>query len=142
MKPTVLAWVVVASLLPTSAAWAGPKDDHSKKHGRHEADHDNDADFDRHDGPCFFQPRDIRIVREYYVPQYRGLPPGQAKKLYRTGHLSPGWERKMQPIPVVVEQELIPLPNGYRRGVIDGYVVVYSPRTQVVVDVVALFGSH
>ena len=64
------------------------------------------------------------------------------KKLYRTGHLPPGWERKMEPLPLVVERQLVPLPGGYRRGVIDGYAVVYSPRTRVIIDVTALFGPR
>jgi hypothetical protein len=46
----------------------------------------------------------------------------------------------MEPLPVVVERELEPLPPGYRRGYIDGSVVVYSPQTQVMIDVVAVFG--
>src|SRR5439155_6537377 len=40
----------------------------------------------------------------------------------------------LEPIPVVVERQLVVLPRGYRRGVIDGYAVVYNPRTQVIVD--------
>ena len=67
------------------------------------------------------------------------LPPGLAKKFARTGHLPPGWERKMEPLPVAVERDLVVLPPGYRRGYIDGSIVVYVPRTQVVIDVVPLF---
>jgi hypothetical protein len=46
----------------------------------------------------------------------------------------------VQPFPVVVERQLMVLPPAYRRGVIDGYVIVYDPRTEILVDVVALFG--
>jgi hypothetical protein len=56
------------------------------------------------------------VITEYYAPRYRSLAPGLQKKLYRTGHLPPGWERRMQPMPVVVEQQLVPVPQGYRRG--------------------------
>jgi hypothetical protein len=91
----------------------------------------------RHDD-CYFQPQDIRIIREYYEPRYRALPPGLAKKYYRTGHLPPGWQKKMAPLPVALERRLFVLPSGYRRGYVDGSVVVYSPRTQVVIDVVTL----
>lgn len=95
---------------------------------------------DHHDGAgCYFSPHDVHIIREYYEPRYRPLPPGLAKKYYRTGHLPPGWQKKLQPIPVVVDRRLAPLPYGYRRGYVDGAVVVYSPRTQIVVDVVTLF---
>jgi hypothetical protein len=91
---------------------------------------------------CYFDPHAVTVIREYYAPQYRSLPPGLAKKFYRTGHLPPGWQKKMEPFPTVVERELIVLPRDYRRGVIDGYAVVYNPRTQVIVDVIAMFGGR
>jgi hypothetical protein len=34
---------------------------------------------------------------------------------------------------------LAPLPRGYGRGVIDGHAVIYNTRTNLVVDVAALF---
>jgi hypothetical protein len=89
---------------------------------------------------CYLQPHDVRIVREYYEPRYRSLPPGLAKKQARTGELPPGWAKKIQPLPVVVERQLVVLPPDYRRGYIDGSIVVYSPRTHVVVDVATVFG--
>jgi hypothetical protein len=46
----------------------------------------------------------------------------------------------MQQMPVTVERQLVPLPSGNSRGYIDGYAVVYSSRTQVVVDIVVVFG--
>ena len=39
-----------------------------------------------------------------------------------------------------LERQLAPVPSGYSRGYIDGYAVVYSPRTQIVIDFVAVFG--
>ena len=45
----------------------------------------------------------------------------------------------MQALPVAIERELVVLPPGYRRGYIDGSVVVYSPKTSVMIHVVALF---
>jgi len=68
------------------------------------------------------------------------LPPGLAKKYDRTGQLPPGWQQKLRPFPVAVEQQLVVLPPEYRRGIIDGYAVVYNPRTQIIVDVAAVFG--
>ena len=38
-----------------------------------------------------------------------------------------------------VERRLIPLPPDYRRGYIDGSVVVYVPRTEVLIDVFPVF---
>ena len=45
----------------------------------------------------------------------------------------------MEPFPVVVERELVVLPSGYRRGVLDGHAVIYNPRTHVIIDVAVLF---
>jgi len=123
--------VAVIALASAVTATADPKHWHDgdDKHGK------------KHDeGSCYFRHEDVRVIREYYEPMYRPLPPGLAKKYYRTGHLPPGWQKKMEPLPVVVERELEPLPTGYQRGYIDGSVVVYSPQTQVMVDVVAVFG--
>jgi hypothetical protein len=53
--------------------------------------------------------------------------------------LPPGWQKKMEPFPVEFERRLARLPDGYRRGVIDGHAVIYLPGTSVVVDVAALF---
>jgi hypothetical protein len=121
--------VALLSLIPATRAAADPKHWHEdSKHGQK-----------HHDESCYFRREDARVIREYYEPRYRSLPPGIAKKYYRTGHLPPGWEKKMEPLPVVVERELMPLPPGYRRGYIDGAVVVYSPATRVMIDVMALF---
>lgn len=134
---------LTVSLLFGNPALAKPKHwhDDNKHWNKHWQGRDDD-DRDRHvNASCYFQPHDIRIVREYYEPRYRALPPGLAKKYYRTGHLPPGWQKKVEPLPVEVERRLVVLPAGYRRGYIDGSVVVYSPRTQMVIDVVTLFGS-
>jgi len=109
---------------------------HAPKHAKHHDD--DDRDFDHHADGCYFGPGDVRVIREYYAPRYRALPPGLQKKYQRTGHLPPGWQKKLEPLPVVVERRLIVLPPQYRRGVMDGYVVVYEPRTQVIIDIVAV----
>jgi hypothetical protein len=87
------------------------------------------------DGAHYFAPDDVRILRDYYGPRYRGLPPGLQKKLCRTGRLPPGWERKLRPFPVRLERRFVELPPYYRRGFLDGYAVVYDPRTRVIVDI-------
>jgi hypothetical protein len=86
-----------------------------------------------------FTSRDIGIIRQHYAPRYRRLPPGLQKKYARTGQLPPGWQKKIAPFPIVVERELVGLPSGYRRGVLDGHAVIYNPRTQVIIDVAMLF---
>ena len=138
MRP--LLFMILASALLTSPAWSKhwhDDDKHWEKHGKQDVD---DRDYDHRANGCHFQPHEVRVITEYYAPRYRRLPPGLQKKLYRTGQLPPGWQKKMEPLPVVVERQLVPVPTGYQRGFIDGYVVMYQPRTQVIVDVVAVFG--
>jgi hypothetical protein len=93
----------------------------------------------RGDVRIVFSGGDSRIVREYYAPRYRRLPPGLRKKYSRTGHLPPGWQRKMQPLPWAVERRLGVLPRDYRRGVIDDHAVIYAPRTGIIIDATVLF---
>jgi hypothetical protein len=98
--------------------------------------HEDEGHWNKH--RCYFQPAEVQIIREYYEPRDRRLPPGLAKKFYRTGHLPPGWQKKMEPLPVAVERRLVVLPPDYRRGYIDGSVLVYSPHTQIIVDAVVV----
>ena len=81
-------------------------------------------------------PREIKVIRSHYAPQYRNLPPGLQKKVARGGALPPGWQKKMQPFPPSVDRALIPLPNGYSRGVFEGHAVIYNHG--VVVDIFAI----
>lgn len=82
--------------------------------------------------------RDVIVVREHYAPRYRKLPKGLRKKYAKHGQLPPGWQKKMEPLPVVIEREMVVLPAGYRRGVIDGHAVICNSRG-VIIDVAVLF---
>ena len=86
-----------------------------------------------------FSTEDVRVIREYYAPRYRSLPPGLQKKYARTGQLPPGWQKKMQPLDPVVERRLVALPAGYRRGIVDGRAVIYDERTHVMIDMAVVF---
>ena len=86
-----------------------------------------------------FGTHDAQIIREYYAPQYRNLPPGLQKKLARTGQLPPGWQKRFEPFPVAIERQLVALPAGYRRGVVDGHAVIFDNRTHVILDLAVLF---
>ena len=86
-----------------------------------------------------FGRQETQIIREYYAPRYRNLPPGLQKKLARTGQLPPGWQKRFEPFPVAIERQLVALPAGYRRGVVDGHAVIFDDRTHVMVDVAVLF---
>ena len=81
---------------------------------------------------------DVRLVRDYYRPRTRTLPPGLQRRYLRTGQLPPGWAKRVQPIPRHLGRQLIRLPRGYRRGVVDGRAIVYGPGG-LVVDVAVLF---
>jgi hypothetical protein len=105
--------------------------DHGKKHWK------DDEKHDRAYGAFYYRDDDIRIIYDYYHPRH--LPPGLQKKLYRTGRLPPGWEKKIRPFPVVIERRLPPLCVGCARGYIDGYAIVYQPRSRVIIDVHAVF---
>ena len=139
MKP--LMCVIVAGLLFSSTVQSAESADgrqKGKKHSKYErVDGENrDTGVAVH---VVFSPREVRVIREYYAPRYRNLPPGLQKKLARTGQLPPGWRKKMEPFPVGVERQLVVLPSGYQRGVIDGHAVIYNPRTQVIIAVAVLF---
>jgi hypothetical protein len=86
-----------------------------------------------------FSTNDVRVIREYYAPRYRALPPGLQKKYARTGQLPPGWQKKLQPFDPDVERHLVALPAGYRRGMVDGRAVIMDDRTHVVVDMAVVF---
>jgi len=86
-----------------------------------------------------FGTQEARLIREHYAPRYQHLPPGLQKKLVRTGQLPPGWQKKFEPFPAVLERQLIALPAGYRRGVVDGHAVIFDDRTHVILDVAVLF---
>ena len=143
MRLLISAMLMTVFLAGPAAAKQHWHDDkgHWNKHWKH-ADDDDDREYDHRAGVCYFPPADVRVISEYYAPRYQRLPPGLAKKLARTGHLPPGWEKRIEPLPIVVERQLIALPEGYRRGIIDGQAVIYLPRTQVVIDVAGLFGPR
>lgn len=138
----LLHGLMLSGLLLSGPAWGKhwhEDDDHWRRHEEHE---EHDRDYDRPSRGCYFAPHDVEVISRYYAPRYHSLPPGLAKKYYRTGRLPPGWESRLEPLPVVVERELVPLPYGYRRGLLDGLAVIYSPRTGVIVDATAVFGGR
>lgn len=133
----VLAMSVVALLLG-GAVLTADKDGKGKKHksAAHATVHETSgSSVHVH---VAFGAREVEVLRTHYAPQVRSLPPGLAKKYARTGQLPPGWQKKMQPIPVAVERELVVLPAGYRRGVIEGHAVIYNSKGMII-DVAVLF---
>jgi hypothetical protein len=111
---------------------------HSQKPKSHESAED-DADGGRVIVHVQFSIGEKRVIREYYAPRYRSLPPGLQKKVARGGQLPPGWQKKLRPFPADVERRLAPLPHECGRGVIDGHAVIYDTRSHTVIDVALLF---
>lgn len=131
-----LLCVLTAGLLLGSVVPAAAGDDDDRRWRR------RDGRIDRYDVRgdvhVVFSRGDVRVIRDHYRPRYRRLPPGLQKRYARTGQLPPGWARRVEPFPVVVERRLGRLPRGYRRGVYDGHAVIYSPRG-VVIDATVIF---
>ena len=133
----LLSIVVVAFLVPAAPVAGVPAS--AKQKGKKQAKYEHVEPVRTTSIHVVFSTHDLRVIRQHYEPRYRNLPPGLRKKYARTGQLPPGWQKKMEPFPVVVERELVVLPSGYRRGVIDGNAVIYNPHTHVIVDVAVLF---
>ena len=130
----VAGWMIFS---PQAIKAKDHDDDHGRKHWRDDDDEDRDR-HRRYSDHCFREEH-LRVIRDYY--HERELPPGLAKKYYRTGQLPSGWDRRVQPFPYEVERTLPPVPVGYARGYVDGYAVVYQPRTHFVIDFHAVFGN-
>jgi hypothetical protein len=79
MKTTPLIFAIVSSFLFSAPAWAKhwhEDGDHWKTHSKtHEARDDDDREVDHRAESCYFEPRDVRVMSEYYAPRYRRLPP-------------------------------------------------------------------
>jgi hypothetical protein len=134
----VLAGVLLGSVGFVDRAEADDRDrDRKEWKGRRGHDRDRrDYRFARRDR--YFVEREVHVIREYYRPRHRVLPRGVHHRYYRTGYLPHGWAKRIRPMPVYVERELIVLPHGYHRGIIDGHAVVYNSRG-LIIDVAVLF---
>jgi len=126
-----VAWLILAGVLlaaaPTMAS-ADPGDRHGRKEWK--------RDRDRHDRR-YFGSRDVVVIREYYRPHYRPLP-GARHRYYRSGYLPRGWHRRIRPMPAYIERDLVVLPRGDRRGILDGHAVVFDARG-LIIDIAVLF---
>ena len=88
-----------------------------------------------------------RIIREWFSVKQNldGLPPGLAKReqlppglqrqLERNGELPPGLQKKVQPLPPALEIKLPRVPDGCRRVVISGNVILLEIQTARIVDI-------
>jgi hypothetical protein len=137
----LLAIVPLAAFSNAAAFFDQGHHGRGKQKGRnHDDDHDEDGAPSHAKGHVrYFRPDDRVILSQYYPVQ--SLPPGLRKKYARTGTLPPGWQKRVQPLPVAVVEQLPPPPPNCERGYVDGYAVVYDRRTRVVLDTVDLIGA-
>jgi hypothetical protein len=133
----------LAGWMAAPRGWAGDHDDHGGE-GHGGEGHGRDGDRrggDGRDGEWrHYRREDYERLARYYDGR-RDLPPGMRRRLYRTGHLPPGWEGRMRPLPPEMMTALPPAPPYCRRGYLDGYAVVIDPRTRVVLDAVDMVGA-
>jgi hypothetical protein len=95
-----------------------------------------------------FGKEEVRIIREWFSSpaNLNGLPPGLAKReqlppglqrqLARNGTLPPGLQKKVQPLPRDLEIKLPRLPDGRRRIIVAGNVILLEERTALIVDII------
>lgn len=140
MPATVYLMLLTLSIGGAPAAKHWHDDGDRETHWQHPDDAD-DRDVDVGAERCLFEPNDLRVLTSYYT-QRRSVPPGSPTKLYRKAHLAPASQRLIEPLPLLVEVRMAPLPRRYRRGVIDGYAIIYEPATQTIMDVALVSESH
>jgi Ni/Co efflux regulator RcnB len=128
---TVMLALMVGGSVFASQAEAGDRRHHRSKHSRGVVVYES-----RHGG--YYRPRDVVVIRDYYRPYYRPVAVDVNRYYYRGGYLPPGWHRRIRPVPVYLEPQLVVVPRGYQRGIIDGRAVVYNDRG-FLLDVAMLF---
>lgn len=135
-----LICVMLAGVLLGGATFgAAEAEARGPKHKRRYGYDDRHDDRGRHRRYVrrYFSDREIYLVREYYRPRYRYAPPGRVR-YHRSAYLPTGWHRRMRAYPVYVDRDVIVLPHGYRRGIIDGHAVIYNSRG-LILDLAVLF---
>lgn len=143
MKPSLLLKSTLIALLSgfltlSYAQGQGQGKGHGKGHGNPH-DEDNAGQPGGKHGP-YFRDSDVGVLKQYYSGP-TNLPPGLRKKYYRTGTLPPGWQKRFQPMPPQLVQQLPPIPAYCERGYIDGYAVVYNKQTRVIMDSIDIIGA-
>jgi hypothetical protein len=135
--PTILS---IAATSQSVAFFNHDHEGHGKqKHGKHGGDEEDELPNRGQGHVRYFRPEDRIILSRYYPVET--LPPGLRKKYARTGSLPPGWQKRVQPLPAVVLEQLPALPPNCERGYADGYAVVYDRTTRVILDSVDLIGA-
>ena len=147
---------VRTALLIAMALVAEVTDINAQGRGRGKGKPSDAAQYDRDDQSTVsihvsIGRNDERIIRQWFSQpaNLKGLPPGLAKKehlppglqkhLARNGQLPPGLQKKVQPLPPALEARLTQLPEGRRRIIISGSVILLDERKNVILDMIAVF---
>lgn len=96
-----------------------------------------------------FLPKEKEIIVEFYSGRSsgKGLPPGLAKRggklppglqkhLERNGTLPPGLQKRIEPLPADLERRLPPIPDGWRRVIVERDVILLDRRTNRILDII------
>ena len=88
-----------------------------------------------------------RIIRDWFrddrnleglppgLAKHEELPPGLQKHLVKNGTLPPGLQKKLHPLPRDLESRLPRLPEGTRRVLLSGSVVLLGDTTGRIFDI-------
>ncbi len=130
--------LMLSGLLLSGAVWAKhwhEDQDDWKWHWQHGLEDENGGH--RHGKGCYFEPHDLHLIAAYYA-QLHATSSVEEKKIHRNDQLPHGWETRMDLLPAALEHMLVPVPPGYRRGIIDGSAVVYNLQSGIAMDAVPL----
>lgn len=64
------------------------------------------------------------------------LPPGLQRQLERNGRLPYGLQKRLEPLPPALEARLPKVPDGVKRGVFNGNVIIVEERTSRILDII------
>jgi hypothetical protein len=150
MKRFIVVAILIAAF--SSPGWAQGnsqgrgRGDQAKPVTKQEAK--SDSKPDPKGGPVFGGV-EVRIIRDWFgnPTNLKGLPPGLAKKeslppglekqLRRNGSLPPGLEKKIHPFPRDLEVRLPRLPDGQRRIIIPGMIILMDTKRNTILDILA-----
>lgn len=126
---------------------AGKSTEHSQKAKDKKHKEDKEREKQAAQGRAFGKEHE-KTIREWFADEQnlQGLPPGLAKReelppglqkhLERNGTLPPGLQKKIQPLPDDLESRLPKNPDGVKRVVVAGNVILLEERTSKILDIV------
>ena len=146
--------LIIAVLIASFGGWAiaAPLQGKSQGQGRGNSNKPEAKDGKEtgsNNGGGLFGSVEIRTIRDWFASptNLKGLPPGLAKKeslppglqkqLQRNGSLPPGLEKKLQPLPHDLEVRLPRLPDGQRRVVLPGMIILLDTRRNLILDLLS-----